>query len=165
MNGHTGRVDVTHFKQVAGRWASGCAVVTTVTPDGEMSGVTMSAVTSLSLDPMQFLICVDKRSRTLEALRESGRFVINMLAKGQRDVALRFASKVDDKFAATAYRMEEGLPVLDGTLGHVRCEAVRILDGGDHEIVIGEVHAVTVSEGEPLVHYRGGFGQFLPVAA
>jgi flavin reductase (DIM6/NTAB) family NADH-FMN oxidoreductase RutF len=158
-----GAVETTSFKQAAGRWATGCAVVTTVDADGHWHGATMSAVTSLSLDPMQFLICLDKRARSLAALRASGTFAINFLSSDQRALAKQFASKMTDKFANLDCPTMGRLPILPGALAHIICHVARILDGGDHDIIIGDVRDLAYCDGEPLLHFRGDFGHFSPV--
>ena len=53
------------FKKIASHWLSGVAIVTSVAEDGELVGMTMSAVSSLSLNPPQFLACMDNRAKTL----------------------------------------------------------------------------------------------------
>ena len=60
------------FRKACGYWASGVSIVTTVDTDGKLYGLTMNAVTSLSLTPPLFLICVDNKSDTIEPLRRSG---------------------------------------------------------------------------------------------
>ncbi|SNB61667.1 flavin reductase (NADH) [Arboricoccus pini] len=146
------------FKQVAGHWVSGVAIITTIDAQDRPFGLTMSAVTSLSLDPMQFLIAVDKRSTSLPALHESRKFCINFLSAGQRDVAMRFAGKSQDKFSETPHvRSIDRLPVITGNLATLICDAAEILPGGDHDIIIGDVRHIEVLGGEPMVHFRGAF--------
>ncbi len=154
-------IDTSRFRQVASRWASGCAVVTTADAEGTPFGATITAMASLSLHPMQFLVCLDRRARTLAALRGRKAFVINILGAGQADLARRFAGRAADKFAGLACEEADGLPILPGTLAHIACKVARITDGGDHEIVIGNVVRLAVGEGEPLIHYHGGFGRFI----
>ena len=49
--------------------------------------------------------------------------------------------------------------VLDGVLAWIDCEVDRVLDGGDHHIVVGRVRGLGVGDGAtgPLVFYRGGY--------
>lgn len=147
------------FRHAAGSWTTGVAVVTTLDGDGRPFGLTMSAVTSLSLRPQQFLICVDRAADSLPALERSGLFCINLLARGQEDVSRRFASKSADKFAGVPHRQlaGSGLPVLGGVIGFVACRVAAMLPGGDHVIVIGDVLQAEAHGGEPLVHFRGEY--------
>ena len=86
---------------------------------------------------------------------------MNILAEDQEDVCRVFASKADDKFAEIGWRRSgNGSPVLEGVLAYIDCDIDAVLDGGDHDIVIGIVSDLEVEhEGGPLVFFRGGYGR------
>ena len=150
--------DAAAFRRVASAWATGVAVITTMDADGRLFGLTMSAVSSLSLEPQQFLICVDRSADSLAALEQSRLFCINLLERGQEDVSRHFASKLDDKFRDVPHRrLASGLAVLDGVIGFVACRVAALLPGGDHVIVVGDVLDAETFDGEPLVHFRGEY--------
>jgi flavin reductase (DIM6/NTAB) family NADH-FMN oxidoreductase RutF len=134
------------------------AIVTCQGDDGP-AGLTTSAVTSLSLDPLLLLVCFDNSSRTLTAVRASRRFAVNVLRAGQEELAAVFASKrvAREKFEAVTHTVAHGVPVLDGALAWVACELTELLPGGDHTIGIGSVVGGAADEGEPLVFFRGGY--------
>jgi flavin reductase (DIM6/NTAB) family NADH-FMN oxidoreductase RutF len=150
------------YRNTIGRFPTGVAVVTAVGPAGP-AGMTTNAVASLSLDPLLLIVCFEMRSRTLEVVRSSRRFAVNVLRAGDEELAAVFASKRvgPEKFAAlTGHRWSEehGLPVLDRALAWVACELRELLPGGDHEIGIGEVVGTGAGEeGDPLVFYRGRY--------
>ena len=150
------------FRDAIGRFPTGVALVTAIGPDGP-AGMTTNAVTSLSLDPLLLIVCFELRSRTLEVVRASRRFAVNVLQVGDEELAAVFASKRvgPEKFEAlTHHRWSEvhGVPVLDRALAWVACELGELLRRGDHEIGIGEVVATGASaDGEPLVFYRGSY--------
>ena len=85
-------------------WATGVAVVTSRDDSGHR-GATTNALTSLSLDPLLVLVALDHASNTLEAIRNSGRFCINVLAAGQEEIARRFATKAsgEEKLAGVPH--------------------------------------------------------------
>ena len=151
-------VEPDRFRTVMGHFATGVAVVTVDTPSGPQ-GMTANAVASLSLDPVLVLVCFDNGARTLPEVERVGRFGVNVLAAGQEELARRFASKEDTKFAAVPHSVHDGIPVLDGALAWVGCDLERLVPGGDHTIGIGAVHAAELgAEGaEPLLWYRGGY--------
>lgn len=145
------------FKTVSSHWPSGVAVVTTVARDGSLHGLTMSAVIALSLDPMQFLISVDKSANTLPVLKEAGRFCINFLSQAQREICMLFASKATHKFASVEYHLTRtGVPMIDGCVSCVTCDVISMIASGDHEIIIGDVLDIEHFGGEPLVHFKRG---------
>lgn len=145
------------LRLVASHWASGVAVVTS-TAEGHPVGMTMSSVTSLSLDPPQFLACFDHRAKTLAAIRESGSFCINYLSEDQQHIAVEFSSRSLDRFVKVTYKMHEtGAPVLDGVIAWVECQLHAIHDGGDHAIVVGNAVGGATPGGIPLVYFKGGY--------
>ena len=146
------------FKTVSSHWPSGVAVITTVAEDGSLHGLTMSAVMALSLDPMQFLISVDRTSNTLPVLKATRRFCINFLSKEQRDICMLFASKTADKFASVEHRPSRmGLPMVEGAVSCINCDVNSIILSGDHEIMIGDVRDIEHFGGEPLIHFKRAF--------
>ena len=142
----------------ASHFATGVSVVTTCDSAGRCRGITLNAVTSLSLDPPLYLICLDNRSNTLPAIRESGHFCLHFLAADQAEVSRLFASKESDKFGAVDYRIGvSGSPILEGVLAASECRVTEMMPGGDHTIVIGIVERVHVRGGEPLLYHRGAY--------
>jgi 3-hydroxy-9,10-secoandrosta-1,3,5(10)-triene-9,17-dione monooxygenase reductase component len=153
-------VDAQAFRAAIGHFATGVCVVTCHGPDGP-AGLTTNAVTSLSLDPLLLLVCFDNDSRTLPAVREAGRFAVNVLREGQEDLAAVFASKrvAAEKFEAATHEIAHDVPVLDGALAWIACDLTELIPGGDHTIGIGAVtHAHAAPEGgAPLVFFRGAY--------
>jgi len=146
------------FREVFGRFATGVAVITSAGPAGA-GGMTANAVCSLSLEPLLALVCFANVARTLPIVREHGRFAINVLAADQVEHARLFASKLpeEEKLRSTPHHLREGVPIIDGTLAWAVCEVREQLAGGDHTIVIGEVTALGLGEGEPLLWYEGRY--------
>ena len=93
----------TTFFQIMSAFPTGVAIVTTLEPDGTPRGLTTNAVTSVSADPPILLVCVDRDSRTLPALRQSRRFVVNFMRDDHAEICELFASKAEDKFASVAW--------------------------------------------------------------
>jgi flavin reductase (DIM6/NTAB) family NADH-FMN oxidoreductase RutF len=137
---------------------TGVTVVTVGTAEGPV-GMTANAVTSLSLEPPLMLVCFDNTARTLPAVREAGRFGINVLAVGQDNLARLFASKAPEreKFAGVAHTVHDGIPVIEGVLAWVGCRLERLIPGGDHTIGIGAVESAEAGQGEPLLWLRGSY--------
>lgn len=142
------------FRKFASRWLTGVTVVTSVTAAGEPVGLTMSAVSPLSLSPPQFLACLDLKSDTLAAVRESGVFCINILREDQAGICGAFARKKCDKFMDIVHRPgKTGAPILADVLAYIECRVAAIHESGDHAIVIGSVCGGDVTTGEPLGYF------------
>jgi flavin reductase (DIM6/NTAB) family NADH-FMN oxidoreductase RutF len=156
-------IDQSEFRRVIGHFATGVTIVTTSREDGSAAGLTVSAVSSLSLDPTLVLACVDRNSETLPFLERAGYFAVNVLEEGKGEtLARRFAGGgAEEKFRGVAWRPERtGAPVLDEALAWMDCRVTAVVPGGDHIIFVGEVLAADAREGTPLLYYRGGFGRF-----
>lgn len=150
--------DPDRYRTVFGHFATGVAVVTVAAPAGD-GGMTANAVCSVSLDPMLALVCFEQRARTLPLVREAGRFGVNVLRAGAEDVARVFASKVPEaeKLRDVPHRREAGTPILEAALAWVVCDVRELIPAGDHEIAIGEVVAMDLADGDPLLWYRGAY--------
>lgn len=146
------------YRDTIGRFATGVAIVTASGPDGP-AGMTTNAVSSLSLDPLLVLVCFEQRSRTLEVVRASRRFAVNVLRDGDDALAVTFATKRAgrEKFDRVAHTLVDGVPVLDDALAWIACALVELHAGGDHVIGIGAVTTMGAGEGDPLVWYRGRY--------
>jgi flavin reductase (DIM6/NTAB) family NADH-FMN oxidoreductase RutF len=153
-------VEPDHFRAVMGHFTTGVAVVTATGPEGPV-GMTANAVCSLSLDPLLLLVCFDNGARTLNVVRGTERFGVNVLAEGQESLARRFASKLPEheKFAGVPHAVHDGIPVLEDALAWVGCTLDRLVPGGDHTIGIGAVQAAEAgARRDPFVWFRGGYG-------
>ena len=146
------------FREVFGRFATGVAVVTSATP-GASGGMTANALCSLSLDPLLALVCFENNARTLPIVREAGRFGVNVLSTDQEEIAELFASKLpeSEKLEGVAHRFREGVPIIEGALSWVVCTLRELIAGGDHTIAIGEVVAMGLGDGDPLLWYAGRY--------
>lgn len=135
--------------------------VTVVSAPGNAApaGATANAVASLSLEPPLMLVCLDRGSRTLAAVRASGRFAVNVLGADSEHHARRFASTAPhaEKWEGVGWAERSGVPVLDEALVWVVCELRDLLDGGDHVIVTGAVLELGEREGAPLVFHSGAY--------
>ena len=138
-----------------GEFATGVAVVTTRGP----AGLTTNAFSSLSLDPMLVLVCLDLGSRTLAAVRKHERLAVNVLAADQRELAVRFSGKAShvEKFRDVPWREEAGVPVLDGTVAWVAGPVRDLIPGGDHVIAIAAAEAFGAPGGDPLLFHGGAY--------
>jgi len=150
--------DPTTFRAAMGLLPTGVTVVTATGPEGP-AGATANAVSSLSIEPMLMLACLDRGSRTLLAVQAANRFAISVLHAGQEGVARAFATKapIADKWEGIAWRERDGLPAIEGALVWVACELRDVIAGGDHVIVTGEVRDLEVTEGDPLLFHAGGY--------
>lgn len=141
------------FREAMARVPAPVTVVTTEV-DGQPTGTTVSAFASLSIDPPMVVFALDNRGGMVERLRAGGRAGINVLAGGQSNVAMRFASRhLPDRFAEVVWHRDHGLPHIQGAVAWLECEDLQFLPGGDHTIVLGTV-VVASTDGESSLGYH-----------
>jgi flavin reductase (DIM6/NTAB) family NADH-FMN oxidoreductase RutF len=152
------------FRKVLSHFGSGVTVVTTSDADKRPTGLTCSAFASVSLEPPLVLVCVDHKALSFPALRDRGRFAVNILSSDQEGVSRRFAtSKILDKFEGVAHTISElGLPLVAGALAHLECVTVSTHIEGDHTIFIGRVEQAGAPGGEPLLYFKGRYERLAP---
>lgn len=146
------------FRQTIGHFISGVAVITTAGKDGP-SGLTTTSVCSVSLDPLLLLVCFDQNSRTLNAIKETNRFAVNILCHDQAEIATTFASKQtgSKKLSVVAHTTEYGVPVLDHALAKLVCDVTDLHEAGDHTVAFATPIAmhVTTEQAQPLLWFQG----------
>lgn len=151
-------VDRDIYRRLSGSFPTGVMIVTTRDAGGEPKGLTTQSYVGLSTQPPLMLVSIDKTARTLVALKHSRSFVLNFLKVGAEDVATKFASKSDDKFAGVPWlpsSVAKGAPILhQHALAYAECTVVQDFEGGDHWIFIGSVDGGAELGGTPLLYYR-----------
>ncbi len=153
-------IDPTLFRTVLGRFASGVTVVTSRDAHGVDYGMTVSAFTSLSLDPPLVLVCIDHLATWHAELPDATHFNVHVLGAEQEPISRRFASDRADRFVDVSYtRGANGLVQLTGVLALLECRIVEQHLGGDHTIVIGAVERAVAHDGDPLVYYRSAYAR------
>jgi flavin reductase (DIM6/NTAB) family NADH-FMN oxidoreductase RutF len=141
-----------------GSFATGVTVVTARSAEGKPLGITVSAFSSLSLDPPLVLICIDHRASIHDHLGEGSNFAVNVLAEDQEAISARFASRDPDRFSGINYTEGAcGAPLIAGALAHIECRVVHAYPGGDHTIYVGQVEATQVVDCNPLGYFRGKY--------
>ena len=153
-------VDTDTFRSVMGRFATGVTVVTACDAEGRDHGMTVSAFSSVSLEPPLVLICVDHDATMHPVLRTAAYFGVNILSREQEAIARRFADRDADRFDGVGYaRGQTGVALLERVLAHVECRVVDRHDAGDHTIIVGEVETAQAFADRPLLYYRGGYAE------
>lgn len=135
-------------------FCTGVTVITSVARDGRPHGLTCTSLASVTMSPPTLMVCLDVRSGTLAALRESGRFAVNLLHERGRRAAEVFSSAVPDRFDQIPWqRAKDGqLWLVDDAFAVAECRVAEAVPVGDHVAVFGEVVAVAQTEETPLLY-------------
>src|SRR5258708_35112685 len=155
------------FRRAMGCFATGVTVIT-VDFEGQVQGMTANAFTSVSLDPLLVLVCVDHQARTHAHLHSRKRFGINVLSEQQRAISEHYAfpdrdpSRAEREAGAKFDRTAHGTPVLYGALAYLECRLQLAQNTDDHTIFIAEVQDVVGRSGSPLLYFQSGYRPIEP---
>ena len=155
-------VSVDDFKKALQLWASGVSVVTTSSEKFGIQGMTVTAFSSVSVNPPQILVCINDSADTGVGIHESKYFAVNILKSDQQDLSNQFAggSNQQQRFENTDWKAGiTGAPILNNSLMSLDCKVVEKVLAGTHWIIIGEVQECVCRSGDPLLYYRGAYRQ------
>jgi flavin reductase (DIM6/NTAB) family NADH-FMN oxidoreductase RutF len=149
------------FRKVMGHFVTGVTVVTTFDGAGRPAGITVNALSSVSLEPPLVVVALDRRRFITPIIHEAGRFAVSILSEDQQALSDCFAGAPvtpgrEDFCGASWAPGATGLPILDGAIASLECTVTGSYPVGDHDLFIGWVEAVANEEHhpQPLLYYR-----------
>jgi flavin reductase (DIM6/NTAB) family NADH-FMN oxidoreductase RutF len=148
------------LRDAFGLFATGVTIVTAMRPDGQPVGVTANSFSSVSLEPPLLLWCLAGGSSAVPAFAPGAEFAVHVLSHAQRERALHFARRTLEKFEAASKRHGPHPPHIAHALCRFDCRVQAVHPGGDHLIVVGQVHGIVRGPGVPLAFHGGRFGSF-----
>lgn len=157
-------MDGDKYRAIMRHQAGAVALITAGEP-GKRTGLTATAVCSLTDDPPTLLVCVNRSASAHALIEEKRCFSVNLLGRHQQELAGAFSGRTglqgEDRFHVEGYEwktMVTGAPILEGTLASLDCELTEKQSVSTHTIFIGRVREGSVSEtADPLLYYRGDF--------
>jgi 3-hydroxy-9,10-secoandrosta-1,3,5(10)-triene-9,17-dione monooxygenase reductase component len=152
------------WRAAMGGFASGVTVVTSWR-DGAPIGSTVSAFSSVSLEPPLLLICLGLQNPLCEPIADCGIFGVNILGDDGQELARRFAFALEEeRFAGVDHRTaERGAPQIDQASVFIDCAVQSRQLAGDHLVVIGRgLRTDQRGARSPLLHYKGRFAGLAP---
>jgi flavin reductase (DIM6/NTAB) family NADH-FMN oxidoreductase RutF len=144
------------FRDALKQFASGVTVITAPDEQGAVHGMTATAFSSLSLRPPLVLVAVTQGSRCHRFVAASKRFGVSVLFADQTQTSRHFGGKPSPDLHP-AFKSLDDVPVLDEAMVRLACRLEKMVEGGDHMILIGLVTAVETSKGDPLLHFEGRY--------
>jgi flavin reductase len=156
------------FRLAMRRLAGGVSIISGAGPEGPL-GVTATAVTSLTAEPPSILCCLNRSLELEAAVKETGRFGVNMLRADHHDLAKRFAGMHGVRGSA---KFEQGnwtilpsdVPALFDSLVTFDCRVDDIVEVGTHSVFVGLITQAHFGEsGDPLVYCDGAFASLMPL--
>ncbi|WP_354698847.1 Flavin-dependent monooxygenase, reductase subunit HsaB [Paraconexibacter sp. AEG42_29] len=145
------------FGDLMAELPAGVAVVT-VGDGGTPKGLVVTSLTAYTANPPSILVSVAHTSRSYDSLLAASHFGVHVLQVGQDEVAGKFASKDEDKFAGIDWEWDGDVPKVNGSLAYLKCETSKAFHHLDHTVLIGEIGDVDRDEAaEPMLYLRRRF--------
>jgi flavin reductase len=151
------------YRLAVGRLVTGVTVVTSRL-GGLDHAMTANAVTSVSLEPLLLLVCVEREARFHDAVLDSGVWGVSILPAEGRAAADWLASRGRPLHGQldripTHRGAVTGVALFDDALATLECETTDAHPAGDHTVVVGRVRSVEIPDrvGSALVYYRGRY--------
>jgi flavin reductase (DIM6/NTAB) family NADH-FMN oxidoreductase RutF len=142
------------LRDAFGRFSTGITIVTVASEDGPV-GITANSFSSLSLDPPLVLWSPEIKSRRFGYFAEAKHYAIHVLASDQASLCEGF-SKSPFAFEGLDFEINQfGVPLIKNCLARFECVQSAVHPGGDHKIVVGEVLAAEMREGDALTFFAG----------
>ena len=129
---------------------------------GRASAFTAAWITQVSFDPLLLALSVNPEHASYPLLRESGAFTVNVLRRGQIDLARHFgcqSGREVNKLAGVRWRAgSTGAPVLLEAMAWLSCRVIGQLTAGDHPVVLGAAGGgeILAADAEPLGYRETG---------
>lgn len=149
---------IRELRDAFGSFMTGVTVVTTSKSDGTPLGFTANSFSSVSLDPALLLVSIAKTSSNYENFSQAQHFAINILAEEQKDISNTFARPSNDRFSTVQWSMSVNKnPLIHNVTSWFDCVIHKVVDAGDHAILIGKVEDFESKGYAGLGYYRGGY--------
>ncbi len=157
---HRDSMNIVNDFRVAMRLMPSSVYVVTSRDHRGQAGMTATAVSSLSFDPVSMLVCVNRSATLFETITNSSRFALNLLSSCDISIADDFgrSSGREERFRSGEWDELDSLPVLKSAVSSIVCDIAATSDFGTHRILVGSVTAVRHNRSAvPLLYADGGF--------
>jgi flavin reductase (DIM6/NTAB) family NADH-FMN oxidoreductase RutF len=125
--------------------------------DGYLNAITVSSVTSISMDPPSLLICINKSARIHDTLKIGSEFCINLLNKDQEELSNICSDEdsYDERFNDKNWNTK-GVPFLANAQANIFCKVDKLSSYHTHTIVVGLVEDANYSDEISTLTYVDG---------
>ncbi len=153
-------MDSREFRNALGQFATGVCLVTVADAESGDLAMTVNSFASVSLEPPLVLWSIQNSAHYLRAFTECEHFAVSVLHADQQELCGHYARRDNHPINPAHFdRDGHGVPVLKGALATFSCRRWNLYDGGDHQIIVGEVAEFTRQAGDALAFAAGQFSR------
>jgi flavin reductase (DIM6/NTAB) family NADH-FMN oxidoreductase RutF len=156
------QADPIAFRNAMRNVVGNCSLITTGA-GAQANGLIVTSAVSLSIEPPQLLVCINRQSSSWALLQETGHFGWSSLGAAHQPVAERFSGVTGIKGAAKFEGAEwetavTGARMLVGAPTAFDCTVEEMIDRATHSILIGRVQAIrSTADAGALVYWNGAY--------
>lgn len=151
--------DRTRYREAMSRLGAAVNIITTHAAEGD-TGLTASAVCSVTDDPPTLLVCINRNSQHNEIFKAAGFLCVNVLAHEQQELSPVFAGigkvPMAERFALSSWiRLGTGAPALLSAAAALDCKIEQITEVGTHSVFFCAVQAIHLGDAQSGLIYHG----------
>lgn len=148
-------LDSAHFRHAVSRFTTGVTIVTSRDKNAQAVGMTANSFMSVSLKPPMILVSL-MSGRTLKAIKQSGKFAVNVLPANAKDISSHFSGKSVPGYTPN-FEKTTVMPKLKSAIAYFECEIEKIILVEDHTLLIGKVMDCSYKDEDPLVFFSSQY--------
>ena len=151
--------DQDDFRKAMRNYIYSVSILSNKNIDGELNAITVSSVTSISMEPPSILVCINKSSRIHDTLIKNSDFCINLLNKNQQEISniCSTDSLYDQRFDHDKWNTQT-IPFLEEAQANIFCSIEDLVPYHTHTIVIGRVlNAISNDKINTLSYVNGKY--------
>jgi|TARA_B100001063_G_scaffold194765_1_gene186332 flavin reductase (DIM6/NTAB) family NADH-FMN oxidoreductase RutF len=153
-------MNISLFKEICSTYATGVTIITSKNNKKDY-GFTANSFTSVSIDPLLVLFCLNKEAKSNIALKKNSFFNVSILSNDQKDICFQFANnKLTQKERFSGVETTDSknnIKIISNSCSFLECRITDLISAGDHFIYVGEClnGGINKSELNPLIYHKG----------
>ena len=147
------------FRKAMRNYIYSVSILSNKNIDGELNAITVSSVTSISMEPPSLLVRINKRSRIHDTLIKNSDFCINLLNKNQQEISniCSTDSLYVKRFDHDKWNTQT-IPFLEEAQANIFCSIEDLVPYHTHTIFIGRVlNAISNDKINTLSYVNGKY--------
>ena len=129
-----------NFRKAMRSYVYSVSILSNVSESKEYHAITVSSVTSVSIDPPSILVCINKTAGIHDSIKLGSKYCINLLTKDHEELSNICSSyeKEKNRFASDLWDISN-IPFIKDAQANIFCEVDQLIEYHTHTIVIGKV--------------------------
>ena len=146
-----------NFRLAMRRYIYSVSIMSNKDNAGNPNAITVSSVTSISMNPPSLLICINKSSRIHNSIELGSKFCINLLNKEQEDLSNICSDEdmYDQRFKDKNWNLDD-IPFLQNAQANIFCKVDKLTSYHTHTIVVGLVEDANYADEISTLTYVNG---------